>query len=165
MNEWMNEVVQGEAMEYEARFETEWKPSQPLRFSSRIQNCCLVARSCLTLCDPMDCSLPGSSVQRITPARILGWVVISFSRGSSWPRDPSSSVSLALVGRFFTTETPETCFQIILFTLFLAWSRSHQWCALFYLMSFAEGGRRETVGLAASLGWDAKLASGQGIPS
>ena len=37
--------------------------------------------SCPTLCDPMDCSLPGSSVQGISQARILGWVVISFSRG------------------------------------------------------------------------------------
>ena len=42
-----------------------------------------VAQSCLTLCDPMDCSLPGSSVHGIFQARILGWVAISFSRGSS----------------------------------------------------------------------------------
>ena len=38
---------------------------------------------CPTLCDPMDCSLPGSSVHRILQARILEWVAISFSRGSS----------------------------------------------------------------------------------
>ena len=37
-------------------------------------------------CDPIDCSLPGSSVHGIIQARILGWVAISFSRGSSWPR-------------------------------------------------------------------------------
>ena len=49
--------------------------------------CCLVAKSCLTLCDPRVCSLPGSSVHRILQARILGWVAISSSRGSSWPRD------------------------------------------------------------------------------
>ena len=48
---------------------------------------CLVAQSCLTLCDPMDCSPPGSSVCGISQARILEWVAISFSRGSSWPRD------------------------------------------------------------------------------
>ena len=44
-------------------------------------------RLCLTLCDPMDHSLPGSSVHGILQARILDWVAISFSRGSSWPRD------------------------------------------------------------------------------
>ena len=42
-----------------------------------------VAQSCPTLCDPTDCSLPGSSVHGIFPARILEWVTISSSRGSS----------------------------------------------------------------------------------
>ena len=46
-----------------------------------------VAQSCPTLCDPVDCSPPGSSVHGILQARILEWVAISFSRGSSWPRD------------------------------------------------------------------------------
>ena len=46
-----------------------------------------VAQSCPTLCDPLDCSLPGSSVHGIFQARILGWVAISFSRGSSQHRD------------------------------------------------------------------------------
>ena len=45
-----------------------------------------VAQSCLTLCNPMDCSLPGSSVHGIFQASVLEWVAISFSRGSSWPR-------------------------------------------------------------------------------
>ena len=40
-----------------------------------------------TLCNPMDCSLPGSSVHRILQSRILQWVAIPFSRGFSWPRD------------------------------------------------------------------------------
>ena len=44
-----------------------------------------VAQSCLTLCDPMDCSPPGSSVREILQARILEEVAIPFSRGSSWP--------------------------------------------------------------------------------
>ena len=43
----------------------------------------LVTQSCLTLCDPMDYSSPGSSVHGILQVRILEWVVISFSRGSS----------------------------------------------------------------------------------
>ena len=47
----------------------------------------LVAKSCLTLCSPMDCSLPGSSVHGISQARILEWVAISFSRGTSQARD------------------------------------------------------------------------------
>ena len=48
---------------------------------------CSVAQSCLTLCNTMDCNLPGFSVQGIFQARILGWVGISYSRGSSPPRD------------------------------------------------------------------------------
>ena len=46
-----------------------------------------VAQLCLTLCDPMDCSPPGCSIHGIFQARILEWVAISFSRGSSQPRD------------------------------------------------------------------------------
>ena len=46
-----------------------------------------VTRSCPTLCDSVDCSPPGSSIHGILQARILEWVAISFSRGSSWPRD------------------------------------------------------------------------------
>ena len=45
-----------------------------------------VAQSCPTLCDPMDCNPPGSSVHGISQARILEWVASSFSRGSSQPR-------------------------------------------------------------------------------
>ena len=47
----------------------------------------LVAQLCLTLCDPMDCSPPGSSVRGVLQARVLEWVAMSFSRGSSQPRD------------------------------------------------------------------------------
>ena len=48
---------------------------------------CSLAKLCLTLCDPMDCSPPGSSVHGNFQARILEWVAISSSRGSSQPRD------------------------------------------------------------------------------
>ena len=58
-----------------------------------------VAQSCLTLCDPVDCSPPGSSVHGILQARILEWVAISFSRGSSQPKD-STWVS-CIAGRCF----------------------------------------------------------------
>ena len=46
-----------------------------------------IAQSCLTLCKSMDCSPPGSSVHGILQARILEWIAIPFSRGSSWPRN------------------------------------------------------------------------------
>ena len=58
-------------------------------------------------CDPMDCSLPGSSVRGMSQARILEWVFISFSRGSSDPGiEPTSPEAPALAGGFFTTEPP-----------------------------------------------------------
>ena len=59
-----------------------------------------VARSCLTLCDPTDYSQPFSSVHAILQARILKWVAIPFSRGSSQPRDWTQVSHIA--GRFFT---------------------------------------------------------------
>ena len=49
--------------------------------------CVLVAQSCLTLCDPMDCSPPGSFVHRIYQIRMVEWVAISFSGGTSQPKD------------------------------------------------------------------------------
>ena len=59
-----------------------------------------IAQSCPTLCDPVDCSLPGSSVHGILQARILEWVAISFSRGSSRPGDQTRVSRIA--GRRFT---------------------------------------------------------------
>ena len=49
--------------------------------------CCLVTHSCSALIDSVDCSPPGSSVHGVSQARVLEWVAISFSRGSSPPRD------------------------------------------------------------------------------
>ena len=60
----------------------------------------LVAKSCLTLCDPMNCRLPDSSVHGILQARILEWVTIPFSRISFLPRDLTCVSNIA--GRFFT---------------------------------------------------------------
>ena len=62
--------------------------------------CVPVAQSCLTLCHPVDCSPPGSSVHGILHPRILEWVVIPFCRGFSCPRDRTQVSSIA--GRFFT---------------------------------------------------------------
>ena len=70
-----------------------------------------VAQLCPTLCDPMDCSPPGSSVPGILQARILEWVAMPSSRGSSDPGIKSVSPgSPALGGGFFTTSaTWEAC--------------------------------------------------------
>ena len=65
------------------------------------------AQLCLTLCDPMDCHPPGSSIPGIFQARILEWVAISYSRGPSWPRD-WTCVSPASVSGFFATEPPRS---------------------------------------------------------
>ena len=63
-----------------------------------------VAQSCPTLCDPMDCSLPGSSVHGIFQAIVLEWIAISFSSGSSRPRG-RTRVS-HIVDRRFTIWAP-----------------------------------------------------------
>ena len=67
-----------------------------------------VAQSCPTLCDPMNSSPPGSSmgfsIHGILQVRILKWVAISFSRGSSWPRDQPRSP--ALQADALTSEPP-----------------------------------------------------------
>ena len=64
-----------------------------------------VAQLCLTLCDPVDYSPPGSSVHGVLQARILEWVAISFSKGYSRHKDRSwvsSADSFTISGRFFT---------------------------------------------------------------
>ena len=70
----------------------------------RSHSCSLVAQLCPTLCNPMDCSPPGSSVRGVSQARILAQVAISFSRGSFWPRNQTHICCIA--GRFFTAEPP-----------------------------------------------------------
>ena len=66
--------------------------------------CCAVLYSVVSDCDLMDCSPPASSAHGIFQARILEWVAISYSGGSSQPRDWTCiSLSPALAGRFLTT--------------------------------------------------------------
>ena len=64
----------------------------------------LVAQSCPILCDPMDCSPPGSSVHGILQERILQWVAMPFSRGSSQLRDQTQVSHIA--GRLFIVYPP-----------------------------------------------------------
>ena len=66
-----------------------------------------VAQSCPTLCDPMGCSLPGSSVRGIIQARVLEWVAVSFSRRSSQSRDRTWVSRVA--GRRFTIWATKYC--------------------------------------------------------
>ena len=73
-------------------------------YCSIVCYCCLVTKLYLTFCDSMNCSPPGSSLHRISHARILEWVAISFSRQSSWPRDRTYISCLA--SGFFSTESP-----------------------------------------------------------
>ena len=77
---------------------TFWMPGSPSYDALKMK--VLVVQSCLTFCDPMDYSLPGSSVHRILQARIPEWVAIPFSRGLSQTRD-WTHVSHS-TGRFFT---------------------------------------------------------------
>ena len=65
---------------------------------------CSVTKSCLTPCNPIDCSPPVSSFHGIFPARILEWVASSSSRRSSWPKDQTFvSCFSCIAGGFFTT--------------------------------------------------------------
>ena len=82
----------------------------------------IIAPLCLTLCNPMDCSPPGSSVYGILQARILEWVTISSSRGSSQPRDWTWVSCIA--GRFFTIWATRKA-QYIMYICSLALWKNH----------------------------------------
>ena len=78
-----------------------------MKTNSRILPCCRcvspvssVAQSCLTLCDPVDLSLPGSSVHGVPQARTLEWTAISFSRGSVQHRDQTHMSCVSGTGRW-----------------------------------------------------------------
>ena len=67
---------------------------------SYIQCVALVVQSCSALCDPVDCTLVGSSVHGILQARVLEWIAIPFSIGTSQPRD--RTLVSCITGRSFT---------------------------------------------------------------
>ena len=97
-----------------------------------------VAQSCPTLCNPVNCSLPGSSVHRIFQARVLEWVVLSFSRGSSQPRDQTWVPHIA--GRRFTIwatrEAKSDWIVVCNFTLYVGISWMSQLHLVFETMNF-----------------------------
>ena len=70
--------------------------------SEQVCACLLSCFSCVQICDPMHCSRPGSSVHGILQARILEWVAMPSSRGSSGARDQTCISCIA--GRFFTAK-------------------------------------------------------------
>ena len=77
-------------------------------------------QSCPTLCDPVDCSPPASSVHRIFQAWTLEWVAISYSRGSSWPRGQICVSCIFCTGsRFFITVPPGKLLLTMMATPFL----------------------------------------------
>ena len=73
-------------------------------------NILMCAQLCLTLCDPVDCNSPGSSVHGIFQARILQWVAMSSSRESSWPRDRTRvfCIGRQILYHWATFEAPTT---------------------------------------------------------
>ena len=104
-------------------------PSANLKFVSYIcdsSSSGIVIQSCPNLCNLTDCSLPVSFVHGILQARILKWVAIPFSRGSSWPRDWIWISCTA--GRFFTIwatrEAPECYKALFTFSCFGGWDLS-----------------------------------------
>ena len=74
--------------------------------SRSLVSICSVAQSCLTVCDPIDCSPPGSSVHGIVQARILEWVAISSSRGSSPLKDWTGVSCSSCIGRWILNPEP-----------------------------------------------------------
>ena len=86
----------GVRVSFQVMFFSRYMPKSVITGSCEVK--VLAAQSCLILCDPMDCSLPGSSVQGIFRGKNTG--VIPFSKGSSWPRDRTRVSCIA--GRFST---------------------------------------------------------------
>ena len=87
----------------EPRFEFICLAQSPNAYPLNHTNCVFVIQFCLTFCNPMECSLQGSSLYGIPKAKILEWILIPFSRGYSWIRDQTRASHTA--GRFFTVWT------------------------------------------------------------
>ena len=93
-----------------------------------INMCMLSCFGHVQLCDPMDWSLPDFSAHGIIQAKILEWVVMSSSRGSSEPRSKSSLMSPALAGGFFTSSaTGEDTYLYLYLYLYLYIHTHIQW--------------------------------------
>ena len=93
---------------------------------------CLVAQSCLTICNPMDCSPPGSSVYGDSPGKNIGWVAMP-SRGSSQPRDQTqvSRIASGLFTNWATSEAHSHMFS--LFSALFYYSNNRRLMVLLFL--------------------------------
>ena len=108
---------------------------------------CLVTQSWLTLCDPSDCSIPGSSIHGIFQARILEQVAVSFSMESSWSRDWTCTSCVSwIAGRFFPYSAirealllPYSPVIIYLFFLNFCWHIVALQCCVSSTVQFCRG--------------------------
>ena len=80
-----------------------------IQFECFLEKVKVKVKSRPTLCSPMDCSLSGFSVHGIFQARVLEWIAVSFSRGSSWPRNRTRVSCIA--GRRFTVWATREAYQ------------------------------------------------------
>ena len=109
-------------------------PPQPRAYLHTLAVCayvraCSVSKLCPPLCDPMVCSPPGSSAHGILQARILEGVAISFSRGSSWPRDRT----LICIGRYILLSLSH------LLSPYSCWHANNSWSWPFYIQAVSQG--------------------------
>ena len=120
-----------------------------------------VAQSCLILCDPLNGSPPGSSVHGISQTRILEWVAISSSRGSSQPRDRSWASHIA--GKFFTVWATREGQYYIKMTPFSSPLIFHYYCHYYYHVA-AWAPCWSTVSHCPTQTWLLPMACGTSVP-
>ena len=105
--------------------------------------CAKLLQSCLTLCNPMDCTLPGSSVHGFLQARILEWVAFILSRGFSWPRDQTCISYISCIGRrvlYLYSHLGSPRYKIIFIGKSKGWSSAQQVTTLMFcfLLTYSE---------------------------
>ena len=109
-NRVLEEAIQLKILKWENYHQLSRKTLNPVTSILISSCCCSVTESCPTLCDPMDCSPPGSSVHGISQARILEWGTFSstFSRGSSWFTDRTciTCIGRQILYHWVTREAP-----------------------------------------------------------
>ena len=121
-----------------------------------------VAQSCPTLCSPMDCSLPGSSVHGIFQAIVLEWIAISFSRVSSQPKD-RTQVS-CIVDRHFTIWATREVLQVYsTYSLYLClnYFKKEKWknqAHTFYVLIIHKLWRRDSFMPLYMIYWASQVA-------
>ena len=93
---------------------------------------CSVTQLCLILCDPMDCSPPGSPVHGILQVRIMEWVTISSFRESSWLRDQTGISCISCIGRWITLPLSPLGSPFAFFTRYLL----NHYLLIWYLILF-----------------------------